>query len=260
MGKRRSFQRRQILKKFTVKYVDKNRYGPSTTEIISRDEMLSRYVLLEEVNFNFDPAPGTTNANKQLYHPLPWIESTYGYYYPDGVLGGNDKYHIHSNRSGNNIPYTGEYFLVNGLSLEWADQDNRGGAANGYVLYVDGSQEPGLVASISTSATICSGQTLYCSMWLCNPSRDRGTGSYADPIFRCNIQGRNAGDADWTDVGIYFVGDLTSFNYKVNYGFDKSLETKESYLIVDKEKTHSSKSRTGHYIIFLVNGEEFKKQ
>ena len=194
--------------KFTVKYVDKNRYGPSTTEIISREEMLARYVLLEEVNFNFEPLPGTTNANKQLYHPLPWIESTYGYYYPDGELGGDDKYHIHSNRSGNNIPYTGEYFLVNGLSLEWADQDNRGGAANGYVLYVDGSQEPGLVASISTSATICSGQTLYCSMWLCNPSRNRGTGSYADPIFRCNIQGRNAGDADWTDVGVYFVGDL----------------------------------------------------
>lgn len=194
--------------KFTVKYVDKNTYGPTTTEIISRAEILSRYVLLEEVNFNFDPAPGTTNANTQLYHPLPWIESTYGYYYPDGVLGGDDKYHRHSNRSGNNIPYTGEYFLVNGLSLEWADQDNRGGAANGYVLYVDGSQEPGLVASISTSATICSGQTLYCSMWLCNPSRNRGSGSYADPIFRCNIQGRNAGDADWTDVGVYFVGDL----------------------------------------------------
>lgn len=194
--------------KFTVKYVDKNTYGPSTTEIISREEMLARYVLLEEVNFNFEPLPGTTSANKQLYHPLPWIESTYGYYYPNDVLGGNDKYHIHSNRSGNNIPYTGEYFLVNGLSLEWADQDNRGGAANGYVLYVDGSQEPGLVASISTSATICSGQTLYCSMWLCNPSRNRGSGSYADPIFRCNIQGRNAGDADWTDVGIYFVGDL----------------------------------------------------
>ena len=43
--------------KFTVKYVDKNRYGPSTTEIISRDEMLARYVLLEEVNFNFEPLP-----------------------------------------------------------------------------------------------------------------------------------------------------------------------------------------------------------
>lgn len=194
--------------KFTVKYVDKNTYGPTTTEIISRAEILSRYVLLEEVNFNFDPAPGTTNANAQLYHPLPWIESTYGYYYPNDVLGGDDKYHQHTNRSGNNIPYTGEYFLVNGLSLEWADQENRGGAANGYVLYVDGSQEPGLVASISTSATICSGQTLYCSMWLCNPSRTRTNGTYADPIFRCNIQGRNAGDADWTDVGVYFVGDL----------------------------------------------------
>ena len=196
-----------LIARFVVTFVSPTTHGPTTTEIISRDKILSDYVMLEEINFNYS-LPTSNTANQQLYHPLPWGESTYGYYYPDGVLGGDEMYHQHTNRSGNKIPYTGEYFLVNSLDLEWADQANRGGANQGYVLYVDGAEEPGLVASISTDATICSGQTMYCSMWLCNPSRNRGSGTYCDPIFRCNIQGRNAGDSEWTDVGVYFVGDL----------------------------------------------------
>ena len=197
-----------LIAQFVVTFVSPTTHGPTTTEIISRDKILSDYVMLEEINFNYSPLPTSNTANQQLYHPLSWDESTYGYYYPDDVLGGDEMYHQHTNRSGNKIPYTGEYFLVNSLNLEWADQDNRGGANQGYVLYVDGAEEPGLVASISTDATVCSGQTMYCSMWLCNPSRERRNGTYCDPIFRCNIQGRNAGDSDWTDVGVYFVGDL----------------------------------------------------
>lgn len=197
-----------LIAQFVVTFVSPTTHGPTTTEIISRDKILSDYVMLEEINFNYSPLPTSNTANQQLYHPLSWNESTYGYYYPDGVLGGDEMYHQHTNRSGNNIPYTGEYFLVNSLDLEWADQINRGGANQGYVLYVDGAEEPGLVASISTDAAVCSGQTMYCSMWLCNPSRERRNGTYCDPIFRCNIQGRNAGDSDWTDVGVYFVGDL----------------------------------------------------
>ena len=197
-----------LIARFVVTFVSPTTHGPTTTEIISRDKILSDYVMLEEINFNYSPLPTSNTANQQLYHPLSWDESTYGYYYPDGVLGGDEMYHQHTNRSGNNIPYTGEYFLVNSLELEWADQANRGGANQGYVLYVDGAEEPGLVASISTDAAVCSGQTMYCSMWLCNPSRERRNGTYCDPIFRCNIQGRNAEDSDWTDVGVYFVGDL----------------------------------------------------
>ena len=170
-----------LIAQFMVTFVSPTTHGPTTTEIISRDKILSDYVMLEEINFNYSPLPTSNTANLQLYHPLSWDESTYGYYYPDGVLGGDEMYHQHTNRSGNKIPYTGEYFLVNSLNLEWADQDNRGGANQGYVLYVDGAEEPGLVASISTDAAVCSGQTMYCSMWLCNPSRERRYGTYTTP-------------------------------------------------------------------------------
>lgn len=196
-----------LIAKFIVNYVDINTHGPLPREIISRQTMTEEYVLLEEINFN-DGATSST-INTQLYQHLPWGESTYGYYYPNNYLGDSDKYYQHSNRSGNNIPYYGEYFLVNELNLAWADQTNHGGANNGYTLYVDGTEEPGLVASISTAAEICEGQTLYCSIWLCNPARSSHSGS--DPIFRCNIQGRNQtndGYTEWEDAGVYFVGKL----------------------------------------------------
>lgn len=196
-----------LIAKFIVNYVDINTHGPLPREIISRQTMTEEYVLLEEINFN-DGATSST-INTQLYQHLPWGESTYGYYYPNNYLGDSDKYYQHSNRSGNNIPYYGEYFLVNELNLAWADQTNHGGANNGYTLYVDGTEEPGLVASISTDAEICEGQTLYCSIWLCNPARSSHSGS--DPIFRCNIQGRNQtedGYTEWEDAGVYFVGKL----------------------------------------------------
>ena len=192
--------------KFVVNYVNKSTHGPTTTQIISRDTIVNKYDVLAEIDFNFGTTDFSNTVNTQFYHPLPWLESTYGYYYPNGLSG--LKYYNHSNRSGNNIPYYGEYFLVNELNLEWADQANRGGANKGYALYVDGTTEPGLVASISTDATICSGQTMYCSMWLCNPSRTRRNGTYYDPIFRCNIQGRNKGETEWHDVGVYFAGEI----------------------------------------------------
>lgn len=192
--------------KFVVNYVNKSTHGPTTTQIISRDTIVNKYDVLAEIDFNFGTTDFSNTVNTQFYHPLPWLESTYGYYYPNGLSG--LKYYNHSNRSGNNIPYYGEYFLVNELNLEWADQANRGGANEGYALYVDGTTEPGLVASISTDATICSGQTMYCSMWLCNPSRTRRNGTYYDPIFRCNIQGRNKGETEWHDVGVYFAGEI----------------------------------------------------
>ena len=202
--------------KFTVKYVDKNTYGPVASELISRQEILDEYIMLEEINFNYSPLPTSNANNQQLYRPLPWGETTYGYYYPGGLDG--LEYYTHSNRSGNDIPYYGEYMLVNSLNLQWAHQTNHGGGESGYVLYVDGTTEPGLVASISTDATVCSGQTMYCSMWLCNPSENRSNNNdnnynnpendYSNPIFRCNIQGRNKGDSEWKNVGMYFAGEL----------------------------------------------------
>ena len=210
--------------RFVVDFVDD--CGPSTTPLITRNEILNKYVLLEEIDFNLGhPAPGTSDPQPLNAH-LPWAEASYGYTYP--AVAGIPR----SRTSGGSlyIPYWGEYFITNKMpNVSWAHTvENYTGAANGYALYVDGTSEPGLVASISTDATVCSGQTMYCSMWLNNVSND-GSAAAVDPVFRCNIQGRNSDDDPWEDVGVFFVGALRQNDGKWSQINFPVLSDKESY-------------------------------
>ena len=203
--------------KFTVTYVNKNTYGPvkeagtdgNAKALISYNEMNNLYEVLEYNNFNFNQKSST--AEHYLDAPLPYLESTYGFYYNANSVKANSS--IQHNSS---LPYYGEYGIVNQLTSQtWAVGANHvdgvtadaTAGAQGYALYVDGTSEPGVVASISTKATICGERTMYCSVWLRNPGRDN-----TKPIFRCNVQGRNklsTGEyTPWEDVAVYFVGDL----------------------------------------------------
>ena len=210
--------------RFVVDFV--NDCGPSTTPLITRNEILNKYVLLEEIDFNLGhPAPGTSDPQPLNAH-LPWAEASYGYTYP--AVAGIPR--ERTSGGSHYIPYWGEYFITNKLpNVSWAHTvENYTGAANGYALYVDGTSEPGLVASISTKATVCSGQTMYCSMWLNNVSND-GSAAAVDPVFRCNIQGRNSDDDPWEDVGVFFVGALRQNNGKWSQINFPVLSDKESY-------------------------------
>ena len=219
-----------LIAKFTVTYVNKNTYGPvketgtngSAKALISYNEMNNLYEVLEYNNFNFNQKSSTTEH--YLDAPLPYIESTYGFYYNANKVKANSS--IQHNSS---LPYYGEYGIVNRLTSQtWAVGANHvdGVTADatageqGYALYVDGTSEPGVVASISTKATICGERTMYCSVWLRNPGS-----SNTKPIFRCNVQGRNqlsTGEyTPWEDVAVYFVGDLgySSGWNQVNFPF-----------------------------------------
>ena len=216
--------------KFTVTYVNKNTYGPvkeagtagNIKAIISYQDMNNLYEVLEYNNFNFNQKSSTTEH--YLDAPLPYIESTYGFYYNANSVKANSS--IQHNSS---LPYYGEYGIVNRLTSQtWAVganhvdgvTDDATAGAQGYALYVDGTSEPGVVASISTKATICGERTMYCSVWLRNPGS-----SNTKPIFRCNVQGRNqlsTGEyTPWEDVAVYFVGDLgySSGWNQVNFPF-----------------------------------------
>lgn len=143
---------------------------------------------------------------------LPWDYTSYGYVYSSGDLA-NTKYKRGANQGV--FPFYGEYTVVDkNPGKGWANQ----APFSGKSLYVDGTMEPGLVATLSTKAVICSGQTLYCSAWFCNPTPQGWGGSgneTGNPIFRCNVQGReytmNGQDTvwgEWENAGVYFVGEL----------------------------------------------------
>ncbi len=183
--------------KFTVKFV--NDCGPTQNGVpgfATRADIDAKYDILEEIDFNFgetSPSNADNATIRYLNRPLPWDNASYGYAYQSEEVPGDNRGHDGT------VPYWGEYCITNRVNQSYA----KGTSRTGYALYVDGTEQPGLVAMISTKATICSGQTLYCSAWFSNPS-----GSNTLPVFRCNVQGRQAGDTEWKDVGIFFVGSM----------------------------------------------------
>ena len=199
----KNLQHDLYIAQFVVEYVDHNTYGPTTNTIISEEEIKNNFTILKEINFNYNK-PSSTNT--QYYdQPLDWEQSTYGFTYPTGHT---PSYVRPVNEA---FPFYGEYCFINKISdKSWLQNiENHGGAANGYAMYVDGTMEPGLVVSLYTDKVICSGQTLYCSAWFCNPL-NASDNTRANPIFRCNIQGQREGENTWEDVSVFFVGELTN--------------------------------------------------
>lgn len=196
-----------LLARWKVTYVDKSKYGPSATELISRSTIETEYIPLAEKDFNYNQ-PGTKDM--VLYDkPLDAEESSFGFCYPSSVVNGNSQRLTDNNPP---FPYFGEYAIVNRVGVlhgsdEWLkDTEQRGGAENGYCLYVDGSQRPGKVVTLSTNAKICSGQQLYCSAWICNPAKKYESDG-RPPIFRFDVEGRNPG-GKWEAAGSFYTGEI----------------------------------------------------
>ncbi len=190
--------------RFEVEYVAPATYGPSTTALVTDDYINRYYLMLKKQDFNFGTKPGTTDVTYYSTH-LPWEESTYGFFYPNSASQAPNRQSV-----SNDFVFYGEYALINRVNVDWAIGEQHGGAANGYCLYVDGKQNPGLVATVTTNATICSGQQLYCYAWINNSCPADATEAAYPPIFRFNVQGRNTGDTEWNDVGVFYAGKITA--------------------------------------------------
>ena len=178
-----------LIARFEVEFVDIERQGPTSKTIITQQRINTQYKNLAEINFN-----------NTISH-LPWEQASYGYVYTTGDLATQFKRGADQGA----FPFYGEYTVLGSVNKDWAKASAHGGT--GKSLYVDGTMEPGLVASITAQAKICSGQTMYCSAWFCNPAPSGWSGE-GNPIFRCNIQGKDKDEQEWHDVGVYFVGEL----------------------------------------------------
>ena len=180
-----------LIARFEVEFVDIEKQGPTNKTIITQQRINSQFKKLTEINFN-----------DQTTH-LPWEQASYGYVYDETTELGTTKYKRGADQGC--FPFYGEYTVLASVDKGWAQASAHGGT--GKSLYVDGTMEPGLVASIKADATICTGQTMYCSAWFCNPTPTGWSGE-GNPIFRCNIQGKHTGETEWHDAGVYFVGEL----------------------------------------------------
>ncbi len=163
--------------RFRVIYMDVDVVGPSTNVPAPTKKMEKIY----EERFNFNE-PGTTDfAFWDGYFDVD--ESTYGYY---------TKNLIPTNRQTERNKITWSEYAVTNRKAVWVSSgtapqvyqhvDGKGNEANnakeGYMLYCDGSQNPGLVFNLKVDADLCAGSTMYFSAWLCDAS-STGTGNSA---------------------------------------------------------------------------------
>lgn len=206
------------LARFKVTYVSSSTYGPSETALITDEQIAKSYNELAKQDFNFGTVAGSLSTTQEVYYtkPLDPENSTFGFTYL------NENGYPQKNRvdplekSTKKFPYWGEYCLVNMIdgNHSWTMSSQHGGAANGYMLYVDGKQQPGLAATISTDAQLCSGQQMYCYAWVANAATNN-----TKPVLRFDVQGRQTNDAEWTSVASFFVGEL-------EYGYNNKDYTK----------------------------------
>ncbi len=154
--------------KFTVQFVSPAKYGPAASP--TEASQLVGLDLLYEETFNDNP-PATTDPTYSSA-PLKWKESTYGFYYRTLKY----KRLRYDRASGTFDPYWSDYALLNStdaLSTSWFVQGvyNHGSkgtkedAKDGYFLYVDGAQEPGVCFTIDVEADLCPGAVMYFSAW-----------------------------------------------------------------------------------------------
>ena len=201
--------------RYKLIYHRPGKYGPltetkdkagNTKALITNDDIEQHYEVLERLNFDYNkPGPEYT-----IYpHPLPWADASYGYTYPETSDLPHNRLHVHSD-----FPNHGEYGLINriptashwgnGVTSYWRPMEQHGGASNGYMIYCDGMSSSGQVAALSLETHLCSGQKMFFSGYVCNPSSQTGK---ADPNFTFAVQGSVNG-TDWVDITSYTTGGI----------------------------------------------------
>jgi len=201
--------------RYKLIYHKPGKYGPlaetkdkagNTKALITNDDIEQHYEVLERLNFDYNrPGPEYT-----IYpHPLPWADASYGYTYPETPDLPHNRLHVHSD-----FPNHGEYGLINriptashwgdGVTSYWRPMEQHGGASNGYMIYCDGMSSSGQVAALSLETHLCSGQKMFFSGYVCNPSSQSGK---ADPNFTFSVQGSVDG-IHWDNITSYTTGGI----------------------------------------------------
>lgn len=151
--------------KFTITYFDVASVGP----VENLPAPTTKMSLIYENTFNYDE-PGVTNMTFWNGN-LGAEESTYGYYFEN--LRAYRDHH-------NDEPNWCEYGIVNSQDIYGSSsmvynhvdstENVSENAKKGYMIFVDGSQQPGQVFNLKVNADLCPGSRMYFSAWLIDAS------------------------------------------------------------------------------------------
>lgn len=205
------------LAKYIVTFKKVSEVGPSATTIISAEDIEQNFNVLSMLNFNYD-TPGTTSYS-QYYKPLKWEEATTGFAYSMSLGIPINRGH---NIEGGGFPYYGEYCFANKTAnTYWYVIENRGGAANGYMMYVDGTELPGKICTLGTDAYLCAGEKIFCSAWVANVHTDVNS---VKPILKFVIEGYRKDEGKWHEVSQYMTGEIANSQYWKQVNFEVVLD------------------------------------
>lgn len=174
----------QVLATFHVIFVDNAE--PRTDQSINSVTDVNFIRKTSVLNANYDLIASldfdtqSRIVNKVADTPLDWGESTYGFFYP-GLA--NAKKHTRGD------PDWSEYAFVNNTrdldyfynlknssksSIDWLGTISDHSSSTGYFMYVDASEEPGVVANLNFNEWLCQGMDLYVVAWIADMNKEDG--------------------------------------------------------------------------------------
>lgn len=196
------------------------------------------YVELSTLNFDYDTNPATKENNSWLM-PLEWDYCSYGFAsaslwikkkrdMPDGCAASQNEYGLYksaqitgissgtinnvviSDPKGNSQSGSYKYNWWNGSeSVRDRRYYETGGREAGYFMYIDASDQPGVVAKLKFSGDFCSGTKLIVSAAICNMSN--GTDS-SDADLNFVFKGVDASTQKEYVLHRYTSGDIPKYS------------------------------------------------
>lgn len=209
----------------------------SSTEYAYRtpNYLEDHYTFITGLDFDFNKEIAGKYGQKQVYpYPLGWSESSYAFY--DGSVSapaGTDKYDFigqlnsFGRQDSKQLPQWGYYAILNsytengdgtwGLDSKIPDPDpkltNRKGEESSYHLYVDASDQQGMIARLAFDRSLCPGSELFVSAWV-KVAKDYDKDSPADnaamlfTIMGVTTNGEKEKDTRYTPIYRYQTGQI----------------------------------------------------
>ncbi len=141
------------------------------------------YTCVTDLDFDFPSEIAGKYGQPQVYpYPLGWSESSYGFY--DGSAqkreGSSDNVNFIGQGGERELPQWGYYAILNDYVEKktgtWGmdsstpaptlSRKNRKGEDSSYHLYVDASDQPGMIGRLTFAHPLCPGSQLFVSAWV----------------------------------------------------------------------------------------------
>lgn len=247
----------------------------------SPKHLRNNYILINQLNFDYDTKPVTKENNAWLT-PLQWDYCSYGFasswlylknkrVMPDGCAPSKNEYGFVKSANVSNISTgtissvtitnpkdgtqaSGNYMYSwynSGQTVYDCLHYETNGKKDGYFMYIDASSTPGVVAKLPLENKLCSGTKLFVSAGVCSMTRIGTEYAYADLNFI--FKGVDS-EGNETELNRYTTGDIKLYTGSGNpwsqifYTFDYETEVEyERYLLQVENNATSTKG--GDYAI-----------